>query len=116
MCHTCRANRFRNDLCRRRNNVRGTFDRLMHAPTGRFGVCLTLSIPVRGCIHPIQPGDNLERDLLLTPEQIEHTLLALMALLGRKPALNWRRQPIATVEDLIGVLQAAPPTNTRVAA
>ena len=61
----------------------------------------------------IHPGDSLERDLGLGPEQIEHTLLALMALLGRKPALEWNRQPIGTVEDLIGVLQAAPQADAR---
>ena len=31
-----------------------------------------------------------------------------MALLGRKPALDWRRQHVTTVEDLIRALQAAP--------
>ena len=66
----------------------------------------------RGCREPIEPGDSLERDLGFDPEQIEHTLLALMALLGRKPALNWHRQTIETVEDLIAVLQAAPRAGT----
>ena len=58
---------------------------------------------------PIQPEDALEGDLGLNPDEIEHTLLALLALLGRKPALQWQRQSIQTVEDLIAVLQAAQP-------
>ena len=62
---------------------------------------------------PINPEARLEQDLGLSPEQVEHTLLALMALLGRKPALDWRRPSIGTVEDLIGVLQASPAEERR---
>lgn len=72
-----------------------------------------------GGAFPIQPDDDLEDHLGLNPEEVEHTLLALSALLGRKPALHWQRPLMETVEDLIAVLQAAQPElgqNTRAAA
>ncbi len=61
----------------------------------------------QGRRFPILPSDDLQHDLGLSAEGIEHTYLALMALLGRKPALGWQRQPIQTVEDLIRILQSA---------
>lgn len=70
----------------------------------------------QGRRFPILPSDQLERDLCLSAEEIEHTLLALMALLGRKPALGWHRQAVVTVEDLIRVLQASTEQSATMAA
>ena len=70
----------------------------------------------QGRRFPIMPSDTLEVDLGLNPEEVEHTLLALMALLGRKPALGWHRASVTTVDDLIRVLQSAPQSSATIAA
>ena len=70
----------------------------------------------QGRRFPILPSDSLKDDLGLNAEEVEHTILALMALLDRKPALGWKRASVHTVEDLIEVLQAAPPQAATIAA
>ena len=60
---------------------------------------------------PILPSGSLRDDLGMSAEEVEHTLLVLMALLGRKPELDWNRKTPTTVEELLVALQG--PTGER---
>ncbi len=108
-----RSNRFRTDTSAR------SFAKLLE--DHGFDPALALATywylqETQGRRFPILPSDSLEQDLRLSPEEVEHTMLALMALLGRKPALGWHREPVQTVEDMIRVLQTAPQASATLAA
>jgi hypothetical protein len=57
---------------------------------------------------PVLPGDDLEKDLGLSPEDIDHTVRELSMGLRREYSPGLQPTPLVTVEDLIRRLQAQP--------
>lgn len=57
---------------------------------------------------PVLPGDDLAKDLKLTPEEIDQTVRDLSLGLRREYSPGRQPTPLATVEDLIRSLQAQP--------
>ncbi len=57
---------------------------------------------------PVLPGDDLEDDLGLTPEEIDQTVRDLSTALRREYSPGLQPTPLVTVEDLIRLLQAEP--------
>ena len=57
---------------------------------------------------PVLPGDDLEKDLGLTPEDIDQTVRDLTTALRREYSPGLQPTPLGTVEDLIRLLQASP--------
>jgi hypothetical protein len=59
---------------------------------------------------PVLPGDDLEKDLGLAPEDIDQTVHDLSTALRREYMPGLQPTPLVTVEDLIRMLQASPRT------
>jgi hypothetical protein len=59
---------------------------------------------------PVLPGDDLEKDLGLAPEDIDETVRDLSTALHREYMPGLQPTPLVTVEDLIRLLQALPRT------
>lgn len=57
---------------------------------------------------PVLPGDDLEDDLGLTPEEIDQAVRDLSTALRREYSPGLQSTPLITVEDLIRLLQAEP--------
>lgn len=57
---------------------------------------------------PVLPGDDLAKDLGLTPEEIDQTIRDLTLGLRREYSPGLQPTPLVTVEDLIRALQASP--------
>lgn len=57
---------------------------------------------------PVLPGDDLEKDLGLSPDEVDETLRDLSAALHREHSRGLNPIPPVTVEDLIRQLQAYP--------
>jgi hypothetical protein len=57
---------------------------------------------------PVLPGDDLEKDLGLMPEDVERTVRDLTTALRRDHSPGLQPTPLVTVEDLIRLLQASP--------
>jgi hypothetical protein len=57
---------------------------------------------------PVLPGDDLEKDLGLSPEDIDETVRDLSLALRRDHMPGLQPTPLVTVEDLIRMLQASP--------
>src|SRR5579875_1986583 len=57
---------------------------------------------------PVLPGDDLEDDLGLTPEEIDQAVRDLSIALRREFSPGLQPTPLVTVEDLIRLLQAEP--------
>ncbi len=57
---------------------------------------------------PVLPGDDLEKDLGLAPEDIDETVRDLATALHREYSRGLQPIPPVTVEDLIRQLQAYP--------
>ena len=57
---------------------------------------------------PALPGDDLEKDLGLTPEDVDQTVRDLTTALRREHSPGLQPTPLVTVEDLIRLLQASP--------
>ena len=57
---------------------------------------------------PVLPGDDLEKDLGLAPEDIDQTVRDLSMGLRREHSPGLQPTPLVTVEDLIRLLQAEP--------
>lgn len=57
---------------------------------------------------PVLPGDDLEKDLGLAPEEIDQTVRDLSIALRREYSPGLQPIPLVTVEDLIRLLQAEP--------
>jgi hypothetical protein len=57
---------------------------------------------------PVLPGDDLEEDLGLTPEEIDQSVRDLTLGLRRVYSPGLQSAPLVTVEDLIRLLQASP--------
>ena len=65
---------------------------------------------------PILPGDTLDWDLGLDDQRIEQAVVALSARLGRHGRAALASSFPVTVQDLIRMIQDAPPAEHRVAA
>jgi len=57
---------------------------------------------------PVLPGDDLEKDLGLSPEDVDESVRNLSAALRREYMPGMQPTPLVTVEDLIRLLQASP--------
>ena len=57
---------------------------------------------------PVLPGDDLENDLGLTPEEVDQTVRDLSIALRREYSPGLQPTPLVTVEDLIRLLQSQP--------
>jgi hypothetical protein len=57
---------------------------------------------------PVLPGDDLEKDLGLTPEDVDQSVRDLTLALRRVHSPGLQPTPLVTVEDLIRLLQASP--------
>jgi len=57
---------------------------------------------------PVLPGDDLEKDLGLTPEDVDQSVRDLALALRREYSPGLQPTPLVTVEDLIRLLQASP--------
>lgn len=57
---------------------------------------------------PVLPGDDLENDLGLTPEEVDQSVRDLSIALRREYSPGLQPTPLVTVEDLIRLLQAEP--------
>jgi hypothetical protein len=57
---------------------------------------------------PIDPRDDLDRDLGLDGDDIEHTVRDLLQATGREYLPGLLDSPLATVVDLVRYLQASP--------
>jgi hypothetical protein len=57
---------------------------------------------------PVLPGDDLEKDLGLMPEDVDRTVRDLTTALRRDHSPGLQPTPLVTVEDLIRLLQASP--------
>jgi acyl carrier protein len=57
---------------------------------------------------PILPGDQLDEDLGLDSEDINQTVREMTRALGRQFNPGLLHKPLATVEDLVRMLQASP--------
>jgi len=65
---------------------------------------------------PILPGDQLDEDLGLDPEDISQTVREMTNTLGRQFNPGLLHKPLVTVEDLVRMLQASPRRVTQSAA
>jgi hypothetical protein len=63
---------------------------------------------VQAIPFPVLPGDDLEKDLDLTAEEINQTVRDLTLALRREYSPGLQSTPLVTVEDLIRLLQASP--------
>jgi hypothetical protein len=63
---------------------------------------------VQAIPFPVLPGDDLEKDLDLTAEEIDQTVRDLTLALRREYSPGLQPTPLVTVEDLIRLLQASP--------
>lgn len=59
---------------------------------------------------PVLPGDDLDKDLGLSSEEVEQTVRDLFIGLRREYSPGLQPVPLVTVEDLIRLLQASPRT------
>lgn len=59
---------------------------------------------------PVLPGDDLDKDLGLSSEEVEQTVRDLSIGLRREYSPGLQPVPLVTVEDLIRLLQASPRT------
>lgn len=57
---------------------------------------------------PVLPGDDLEKDLGLAPEDIDEAVHDLSTALRREYMPGLQPTPLVTVEDLIRLLQSLP--------
>jgi len=57
---------------------------------------------------PVLPGDDLEKDLGLSPEDVDESVRDLSVALRREYMPGMQPTPLVTVEDLIRLLQASP--------
>lgn len=57
---------------------------------------------------PVLPGDDLEEDLGLAPEDVDQAVRDLTTALRREYSPGLQPTPLVTVEDLIRLLQASP--------
>lgn len=57
---------------------------------------------------PVLPGDDLDKDLGLSPEEIDQSVRDLSIGLRREYSPGLQPVPLVTVEDLIRLLQASP--------
>ena len=57
---------------------------------------------------PVLPGDDLDKDLGLSPEEINQSVRDLSIGLRREYSPGLQPIPLVTVEDLIRLLQASP--------
>ena len=57
---------------------------------------------------PVLPGDDLEKDLGLAPEDVDQAVRDLSIGLRRQYSPGLQPHPLVTVEDLIRLLQASP--------
>ena len=57
---------------------------------------------------PVLPGDDLEKDLGLEPEDVDQAVRDLTTALRREHSPALQPTPLVTVEDLIRLLQASP--------
>ena len=57
---------------------------------------------------PIEPSDDLDRDLGLDEEDLKQTVQDLLAVTGREYLPGLLRAPLVTVEDLMRYIQASP--------
>ena len=57
---------------------------------------------------PVLPGDDLDKDLGLTPEDVDQSVRDLTLALRREYSPGLQPTPLLTVEDLIRLLQAQP--------
>lgn len=60
---------------------------------------------------PVLPGDDLEKVLGLTPEEVEQSVRDLSMGLRREYSPGLQPTPLVTVEDLIRRLQSQPRTS-----
>jgi hypothetical protein len=60
---------------------------------------------------PVLPGDDLEKGLGLTPEEVEQSVRDLSMGLRREYSPGLQPTPLVTVEDLIRRLQSQPRTT-----
>jgi hypothetical protein len=58
--------------------------------------------------YPVLPGDDLEKDLGLDPQDIDQSVRDLSHGLRREYSPGLQPIPLVTVEDLIRLLQASP--------
>ena len=63
---------------------------------------------VQAIPFPVLPGDDLEKDLDLTSEEVDQTVRDLTLALRREYSPGLQPTPLVTVEDLIRLLQASP--------
>ena len=63
---------------------------------------------VQAIPFPVLPGDDLEKDLDLTAEEIDQSVRDLTLALRREYSPGLQTTPLITVEDLIRLLQASP--------
>ena len=71
-----------------------------------FGSGIVVSMPKKKW-EPIT-GDDLEKDLGLTPEDVDQSVRELTTALRREYRPGLQPTPLVTVEDLIRLLQASP--------
>jgi hypothetical protein len=64
---------------------------------------------------PLEPLDDLERDLGFDPEDIDQTVRELLQQTGRAHFPGLLSSPIVTVQDLVRFLQASPRRDRMVA-
>jgi len=57
---------------------------------------------------PVLPGDDLEKDLGLAPEDVNQAVRDLSIALRREYSPGRQPLPLVTIEDLIRLLQASP--------
>jgi len=106
------ARRRRNALVRERE---GVTEQTFTAHLERYGFDPFISSTayrylqqVQRVEFPILPGDALDEDLGLDSDDIQQSIRDLTARLNREPNFGIRSSPIATVEDLVRLLQASP--------
>jgi hypothetical protein len=64
---------------------------------------------------PVLPGDRLDEDLGLDTSDIDQTIRELSRSLGRHSMPGLLHRPLASVEDLVRLLQASPRVVARAA-
>jgi hypothetical protein len=62
----------------------------------------------RGIGFPIEPTDDLDRDLGLDGEDLQETLRDLLQATGRQHLPGMQNTPLVTVVDLVRYIQASP--------
>jgi len=63
---------------------------------------------VQNVAFPIQASDLLDEDLGLDLDDVEESIIDILALTGRLHQRGLRHTPIVTVEDLVRFIQASP--------